>query len=189
MVLPWLLRATVATLPRAVPYLHVEPVARPKPAALTVAVVWRAGPWDAARSIAAGDVSCLTDVPGVLCVAAEPRSAAADIAGWRGHWQPCDSVDALARLVAGVDLVVSVDTMCAHLAGALGVPVWTLLACDADWRWMIDRDDSPWYPTMRLFRQTVRGSWEWPLARVRRELQRAAAMHLPGQPVLQPSEA
>ena len=64
-----------------------------------------------------------------------------------------------AALTAAMDLVISVDTAQAHLAGALGTPVWTLLAKGADWRWFIDRDDSPWYPTMRLFRQETRGDW------------------------------
>ena len=59
----------------------------------------------------------------------------------------------LARVMRGLDLVVTIDSMTAHLAGALAVPVWTLLHAGCDWRWMIDRDDSPWYPTMRLFRQ------------------------------------
>lgn len=59
-----------------------------------------------------------------------------------------------------LDLVVTVDTMTAHLAGALGVPVWTLLPYDADWRWMRDRDGTPWYPAMRLFRQPAPGDWD-----------------------------
>jgi hypothetical protein len=188
MELAWLLRTTPATLPRTVPYLHAEAAAPALPAALNVAVVWRAGAWNTARSIATAEASCLADVPGAVCFATEPRSAAATITGWRGPWQPCDTVDALARFVAGVDLVVSVDTMCAHLAGALGVPVWTLLAGDADWRWMTDRDDSPWYPTMRLFRQTTRGSWERPLADVWRALRHAAATHLLQPKAVEPSE-
>jgi hypothetical protein len=178
MELAWVLRTTLATLPRTVPYLRVAPVPRLDAASLNVAVVWRAGVWNASRSIATEAASSLADVPGVACFATEPRSAGAGLAGWRGRWQPCDSVDALARFVAGVDVVVSVDTMCAHLAGALGVPVWTLLARDADWRWMLDRGDSPWYPTMRLFRQTTPGSWELPLAQVRQELRHAAATRL-----------
>ena len=69
-----------------------------------------------------------------------------------------------------LDLIITVDSMTAHLAGALGRPVWTLLKQDADWRWMDDRDDSPWYPTMRLFRQRVPGEWRELVARVALEL-------------------
>jgi len=176
MELAWLLRTTLATVPRAVPYLHVEPDRRPAPGSLAVGVVWRAGDWNAARSMTAAEASSLADVPGVTCVALEPRSSAAALAGWRGGWQPCDSPLALARVVAGLDAVVSVDTMAAHLAGALGVPVCTLLAHDADWRWMADRHDTPWYPSMRLFRQPAPGAWGPVLADVARHLgSRAAA--------------
>jgi hypothetical protein len=65
-----------------------------------------------------------------------------------------------------LDRVVTVDSMTAHLAGALGVPVWTLLHAEADWRWMEGRGDSPWYPTMRLFRQAAAGEWAPVVARV-----------------------
>jgi hypothetical protein len=65
-----------------------------------------------------------------------------------------------------------VDTLSAHLAGALGVPTWTLLPHDADWRWMIDRDDTPWYPTMRLYRQRNRADWSEVIARVTTSLHR-----------------
>jgi ADP-heptose:LPS heptosyltransferase len=69
-----------------------------------------------------------------------------------------------------LDLVITPDTMTAHLAGALAIPTWTLLPAEADWRWMSERDDSPWYPTMRLFRQPSPGDWLSVLARVRAEL-------------------
>ena len=65
-----------------------------------------------------------------------------------------------AAAIANMDLVISVDTAVAHLAGALGTMVWTLLPFNPDWRWMLDRDDSPWYPSMRLFRQEMPGDWE-----------------------------
>jgi ADP-heptose:LPS heptosyltransferase len=72
-----------------------------------------------------------------------------------------DSPDILetAQQLAEVDLLITVDTMLAHLAGALGRPVWLMLPYAADWRWMLDRADSPWYPTMRIFRQRSPGDW------------------------------
>lgn len=75
-----------------------------------------------------------------------------------------------AGAIEALNLVISVDTAVAHLAGALGKPVWLLLPFVPDWRWLLDRDDSPWYPTMRLFRQARRGAWDEVVARVAREL-------------------
>ena len=75
-----------------------------------------------------------------------------------------------AGLIANLDLVVSVDTSVAHLAGALGKPVWVLLPFAPDWRWMMDRDDSPWYGKARLFRQEKMGNWRPVLQRVAREV-------------------
>jgi ADP-heptose:LPS heptosyltransferase len=75
-----------------------------------------------------------------------------------------------AALCVLMDLVISVDTSVAHLAGALGIPVWVLLTWVPDWRWLLDRDDSPWYPSMRLFRQQARGDWNGVLERVELEL-------------------
>ena len=64
-----------------------------------------------------------------------------------------------AALMSELDLVISIDTATAHLAGALGKPVWTLIHFPADWRWLLGRDDSPWYPTMRLFRRSQTEAW------------------------------
>lgn len=75
-----------------------------------------------------------------------------------------------AGLIANLDLVVSVDTSVAHLAGALGKPVWVLLPFAPDWRWMMDRDDSPWFGKARIFRQEKRGEWRPVLQRVAREV-------------------
>jgi hypothetical protein len=76
-----------------------------------------------------------------------------------------------AALIANLDLVISVDTSVAHLAGALAKPLWLLLPFTPDWRWLLDRDDSPWYPTARLFRQDETRRWDGVMARVRAALQ------------------
>jgi ADP-heptose:LPS heptosyltransferase len=77
----------------------------------------------------------------------------------------CDFLDT-AALVSQLDLVISVDTAVAHLAGAMGVPVWVLLPVGNDWRWQLNREDTRWYPTMRLFRQQAYGAWQPVVARV-----------------------
>ena len=66
----------------------------------------------------------------------------------------------VAAAMDNLDLIISVDTSLAHLAGAMGKPVWVLIPFVPDWRWLLEREDSPWYPTMRLYRQTRRGDWE-----------------------------
>jgi ADP-heptose:LPS heptosyltransferase len=75
-----------------------------------------------------------------------------------------------AALISNLDLIVTVDTSVAHLAGALAKPVWVLLPKVPDWRWMLDRPDSPWYPTMRLFRQSAAGDWRLVISQVAGEL-------------------
>ena len=74
--------------------------------------------------------------------------------------------------MSNLDLVISVDTALVYLAGALGCPVWTILPYAPDWRWMLDRDDSPWHPTMRLFRQKTPGDWEVVIQEVEDALKR-----------------
>ena len=80
-----------------------------------------------------------------------------------------DSADT-AAIIESMDLVITIDTAVAHLAGALGKPVWILLRFAADWRWLRNRDDSPWYPTARLFRQPAVGDWATVMDAVQREL-------------------
>jgi ADP-heptose:LPS heptosyltransferase len=75
-----------------------------------------------------------------------------------------------AAIIANLDLISAVDTSIVHLVGAMGKPIWTLLAFPPDWRWMLDRTDSPWYPTMKLFRQSAAGNWSAVLAQVASEL-------------------
>jgi ADP-heptose:LPS heptosyltransferase len=83
-----------------------------------------------------------------------------------------------AALVSLLDLVISSDTSMVHLAGALGKPVWILLPFVPDWRWLLDRDDSPWYPTARLFRQPGPGDWMHVVERITRELVGGGALIL-----------
>ena len=80
-------------------------------------------------------------------------------------------MDGFAAQVASLDLVISVSNAIAHTAGALGVPTWVLLAIDPLWLWFRDRDDSPWYPRARLFRQVSAGDWSEPVSRVAASLQ------------------
>jgi hypothetical protein len=75
-----------------------------------------------------------------------------------------------AALVANLDLVISVDTAVAHLAGAMGKPVWLLNRYDTCWRWLLNRDDSPWYPTLRIFRQPAAHDWATPIAAMLKSL-------------------
>jgi ADP-heptose:LPS heptosyltransferase len=79
-----------------------------------------------------------------------------------------------AALIANLDLIIAVDTAVVHLAGAMGKPVWVLVPFVPDWRWLLNRDDSPWYPTMRLFRQRKLGDWLGMIERVERALREQA---------------
>jgi hypothetical protein len=77
--------------------------------------------------------------------------------------------------MANLNLIITCDTSVAHLAGALGRPAWIALKSDADWRWLLERSDSPWYPTLRLFRQTRAGDWDRVIREMARELSASAA--------------
>jgi hypothetical protein len=160
MELPHIFRTTLSEIPSDLPYLHVAPKQDlPDNGFLNVGLVWKAGDWDSRRSIPFAELWPLFDIPGVnfYILQADPRGA-----GWQeglGIYPGPLDLGNYAGFMKGLDLVISVDSMPVHLAGALGVPVWNLLFKEADWRWMSDRDDSPWYPTMRLFRQKDSGDW------------------------------
>ena len=167
MELPHIFRTTLETLPATVPYLHVEPLPiLPKNNQLTVGLVWRGGDWDERRNIPFQTLLSLANIPNIQFIILQADAAGA---GWHegfGINVSDKSFMEHARIFKGLDLLISVDSMPAHLAGALGVPVWNLLQTKADWRWMNDREDSPWYPTMRLFRQEKEGDWEGVIQRV-----------------------
>jgi hypothetical protein len=175
MELPHVFRTTLATVPREVPYLHVPPSRLASKDQLNVGLVWQAGDWDERRSIPVHLLRPLARVPGVTLHVLQRGAALADRPVGFGVDAGSDDVLAAARVMRALDAVVTVDSMPAHLAGALGVPTFTLLHAAPDWRWMEHREDTPWYPTMRLFRQPTPGDWPSVVARVADELRRMAA--------------
>ena len=135
---------------------------------------------DRRRSMRLADMAPLLEVPGCSFVSLQLGPPAGQMQALREaplHDVSARMTDwaATADLVAGLDLVITVDTAVAHLAGALGRPVWMLNRFDSCWRWFLDREDSPWYPTMRQFRQRRRGDWAAVIERVGDALRRTAA--------------
>ncbi len=178
--LPRILGTRLETIPARVPYLR-PPAAEDFPelpgGKLRVGLAWAGNPAhrnDRRRSVPLERLEPLGSVEGVVFFNLQkgPAAEQGSPAGLRleqlpGRW---NDLPWLAASVARLDLVISVDTLQAHLAGALGRPVWLLLPFAPDWRWMLGRDDSPWYPTMRLFRQPAPGDWDSVIERVRQEL-------------------
>jgi hypothetical protein len=180
MEIPHALRVTLPTLPATVPYLAVPRDARGHarrklgeiPGDLKAGVVWEAGQWRPERSAPLPLFARLAEIPGIALVNLQRVPASAGDDRIFSLSSTSEEMIDVAALVAELDLVVTVDTMMAHLAGSLARPVWTLLHAASDWRWMLDRTTSPWYPTMRLFRQAVSGNWEIVSATVFDELAR-----------------
>jgi len=129
------------------------------------------------RSAPLAALASLTQAEGVALFGLQRGPQAAELAGVTGitnlEEEGNDILDT-AAIMANLDLIISVDTMAAHLAGTLGRPVWVLLPYGADWRWMLERADTEWYPTMRLFRQSAAGDWEELAGRVKTELERVS---------------
>jgi Tfp pilus assembly protein PilF len=149
---------------------------------LKVGLVWSGGnlyKHNQTRSFSLQEFHSLLDVPEVSFYSLQKGIPQLEIAelGWQSRLidlseqlqDMADTADAIAQL----DLVITVDTSVAHLAGALATPVWVLLAHVADWRWLLNRQDSPWYPTMRLFRQSHPGDWQGVMQRVVEALKEA----------------
>jgi hypothetical protein len=179
MELPHIFRTTLATLPRDVPYLEVPARAREGGNKLAVGLVWRSGDWVPARSIPTEMAAALARVPGVAVHVLQQGPARREWPRDVGVFAGSPRIEELAAQMRALDLVISVDSFPAHLAGAFGVPTWTLLHHESDWRWMTGREDSPWYPTMRLWRQARPGDWHGVIAEVAAELARLAAKKMP----------
>ena len=174
------------SIPGSVPYLAADPVAteawrrRLAGEGATVGVVWAGNPRsalpelaaiDRRRSLAPAALAPLFECPGVRFVSLQKDGPPAPVEfGLVDPMAAMTDFADTAALVAALDLVISVDTSVVHLAGALGRPVWLLNRFDGCWRWLDGRDDSPWYPTLRQFRQSRPGDWAGVVARVRRAL-------------------
>src|SRR5215216_964623 len=173
--LPYVFRSTITSIPADVPYIFVESAMLASNGRLRVGLIWESGDWDSRRSIPFSQLQRLaSQVPGVEwhILQRDPVRAGWDgkLGGISAGDNPLDD----ARVMRALDLVISVDTMTAHLSGALGQKTWTLLPAEADWRWMLERHDSPWYPTMRLFRQREEGQWNTGIDEIVRELRKQA---------------
>ncbi len=187
--LPALLGFTVADIPGTTPYLSADPAAvaawrtrlhATEPKRRRIGLVWAGSPrpedrgaaeTDRRRSLPLSSLAPLADLPGLTFISLQTGRAAADVAGSRLPIHDISAqltdFDETAAVIANLDLVLTVDTAVAHLAGALGRPVWVLSRTDHCWRWLTGRDDSPWYPTLRLFRQRRPGDWHETVAAVR----------------------
>jgi ADP-heptose:LPS heptosyltransferase len=134
---------------------------------------------DRERSLSLEALALLSEVKGVSFYSLQrgPAGLAAESSPFQfaGIQPQTGDFAATAAAISHLDLIVSVDTAVAHLAGALGKPVWILLPARSDWRWLTDRDDSPWYPSAKIFRQRVEGEWVPVIASVAAELSRVAA--------------
>jgi tetratricopeptide (TPR) repeat protein len=146
---------------------------------LTIGIVWQGNPrhgLDRYRSIPLIEFAPLARVPGVQLVSLQQQAGREQLHHLRGRFvvvellEPECSWSDTAALVQNLDLVIAVDTAVCHLAGGLGKPVWVPLSAVGEWRWLLHRDDSPWYPTMRLFRQKRLGSWRGVFRRMVRVL-------------------
>ena len=183
--LPYLLGETRATPDIAHPYLQAPPDAaqrwRRRLAALPglrIGLCWAGsdGGDRGDRSIPLAEFAAILAVPGVSFVSLQFGPARAQLAGAVPIDWTADLTDfsESAGLVSGLDLVITVDTAAVHLSGGLGVPTWCLISAAPDFRWLLDREDTPLYPSVRLFRQSEPGDWAAPLRRIATELGRYA---------------
>jgi tetratricopeptide (TPR) repeat protein len=188
--LPERFATDLASIPAPIPYLVPEPeaVARWRrelapESEMKIGVVWAGNPVhpdDRNRSLPLERLAPLLEIPSVRWFSLQVGERAADIAGLPGGpitdlSRRLKDLAETAAAIVNLDLVIAVDTAVVHLAGALGRPTWVLLPFAPDWRWMFDRDDSPWYPSLRLFRQQRRGEWDAVVAHVRTALVREIA--------------
>jgi hypothetical protein len=175
MELPYILRTTITTLPSATQHLQLpievieqaRKVIDAKSATPRIGIVWSAGEWNQARSIPLDMLRPVlreSQVHFWNLQGGKVRNEWRSISSWPHLHDAVEFTNAglvsLAALMTQIDLIITVDTLAAHLAGSLNVPCFLLLQYAADWRWMVERADSPWYPSLRLFRQPRPGDWQ-----------------------------
>ena len=180
--LPGIFHTSLETIPAAAAYLFADRESikrwqgelRPI-RAFKIGIAWRGSPthpYDHARSIPLSRFEPLARLPGVHLVSLQKGAGAEELQETRDRFPMTEVGSRLddfmdtAAVLANLDLVITCDSAVAHLAGSLGRPVWVALPFVPDWRWLLDRNDSPWYPTMRLFRQDRRGDWQGVFQRI-----------------------
>ena len=185
--LPGMFRTCPDTIPAKIPYLAASPKKsaywrnRIDPSRLAIGIVWSGKPShrnDRNRSCPFSKFKALLAIPGIQVIGLQKGAAASQAAelppdsGFENVGHRLGHFDDTAGLIESLDLVITVDTSVAHLAGAMGKPVWVLVPFAPDWRWLLDRSDTPWYPTMRLFRQPKAGDWDAVFRKVKKELKK-----------------
>jgi len=188
--LPLAFATELSTIPARVPYVHPEPglveawrqrLAGPTP---RIGLVWGGSPtfpYERWRSIPLEQLAPLTDLGGATFYSLQMGPQAGQVKQLGSRVRIIDLQDDqkdfadTAAIVANLSLVISIDTSVAHLAGAMGKPLWVLLHKPPDWRWLLEREDSPWYPSARLFRQSTLGKWQDVVARIKGELREMVA--------------
>jgi hypothetical protein len=191
--LPRLAGADLLSIPAEIPYLRSSPNKREAwadrldalvPRGLRrIGIAWAGRPThhnDRNRSTTLATFAPLSQIPGISLISLQKGAGQAQIGHYWGRAplfnigpELRDFADTMAVLDC-LDLVVSVDTSVVHLAGAMGRPAWVMLPFAPDWRWLLDRSDSPWYPTLRLFRQSADRRWQPVMAEIAAEIVRWA---------------
>ena len=186
MSLPGIFGTTLATIPNQVPYFAKDDKRQSdwrqrlaEVPGFKIGIVWQGNPrhkWDRHRSFPLAMLEPLARIDGVSLISLQKDAGAVQVSLLGDRFQVLDLGQELrdladtAAVLNCLDLAVCCDTAVAHLAGGLCVPVWVVLSTIVDWRWLLKREDSPWYPTMRLFRQERLGEWAPVFERIAAEL-------------------